>query len=41
MHTVQIDLVLLYYHRGICTIGAIDLVQYLNLEQTNNVVSTH
>ena len=25
MHTVQIYLVLLYYHRGICTVGAIDL----------------
>ena len=25
MHAVQIYLVLLYYHRGICTVGAIDL----------------
>ena len=30
-YTVQIDLVLLYYHQGICTIGAIDL--FSNVQQ--------
>ena len=31
MHTVQIYLVLLHYHRGICTVGATDFVSLLLL----------
>ena len=27
MHTVQIYFVLLYYHRGICSVGAVDFRQ--------------
>ena len=37
MHTMQIYLVLLYYHWGICTVGAIDCVTFIGPDTQTNI----
>ena len=41
MHTVQIYLLLLYSHRGIYTVGAIDLFSSLSANPTSHINECH